>query len=101
MNSTLSKLVLISLLFIGLLSPAFSQEMSKQDYLEKSRENRKTGFILLGGGAVMVVSGIVIVMNNVRGEQRQDCRYGWGNYGTYRSRSNAYQFGFISGGRKQ
>ncbi len=67
MKPILTKGILISVLFIGLFSSTFSQGKSKQDYLEKSRENRKTGFILLGGGVVMVVSGIAIALNNYAG----------------------------------
>jgi hypothetical protein len=56
--------VLITALIIGNLPPATAQEMSKQDYLEKSRRQKTAGFIMLGGGVVMATSGIVLFSEN-------------------------------------
>jgi hypothetical protein len=51
--------VLLSAFLIGFSSQTFAQEMSKQDYLDKSRRQKTTGFILLGGGVALFLVGSV------------------------------------------
>jgi hypothetical protein len=60
----------IILLILGLViyGSVFSQEvLSKQDYLEKSRNQKKTGKILLAGGSVLSAIGLGIVLGNLNG----------------------------------
>lgn len=52
--------VLLSAFWIGLFSQTLAQEMSKQDYLDKSRNQKTTGFILLGGGVAMIAVGSIL-----------------------------------------
>lgn len=40
------------------------KQQIKQDLLEKSKRQKKTGFILLGAGAVSTVAGALIFANN-------------------------------------
>ncbi|NVK49994.1 MAG: hypothetical protein HWE09_09515 [Cyclobacteriaceae bacterium] len=40
--------------------PSFAQQMTKQDYLEKSKRQETTGFVLLGAGAVLFGASLVI-----------------------------------------
>lgn len=46
------------------IQPALAQEMTKQDYLELSKKQKNTGFILLGGGAAAVIAGSVLFSEN-------------------------------------
>jgi hypothetical protein len=67
------KMALTSILFI--LLPSFTiycygqkieqkRKLSKQEYLERSKNQRNTGWILLGGGAIAVVTGAIIFDKN-------------------------------------
>ena len=40
------------------------KKLSKQDYFERSRQQRNTGWFLLGGGALAVVGGAIIFDRN-------------------------------------
>jgi len=51
---------LISILILGNTIHIRAQEMTKQDYLELSKKQKKTGLILVGGGAVSWVLGAAI-----------------------------------------
>ena len=46
-----------SAFLMGLYSQTIAQEMNKQDYLEKSRKQKTTGFIMAGGGVVLFAIG--------------------------------------------
>lgn len=50
-----------SAFLMGLYSQTIAQEMSKQDYLDKSRKQKTTGFILAGGGVVLGIIGSAII----------------------------------------
>ena len=43
---------------------AAAQEMSKNDYLEKSRRQKMAGYIMLGGGLAMATAGSVLFSEN-------------------------------------
>ncbi|MDI1322803.1 MAG: hypothetical protein PSV36_08640 [Algoriphagus sp.] len=60
MKTRMKWAVLLSAFWIGLFSQTFAQEMSKQDYLDKSRNQKTTGFILLGGGVAMIAVGSIL-----------------------------------------
>lgn len=64
MKSILMTAFLISVLSIRLLSPSFSQKMSKQDYFELSRKQKTAGWILLSGGATLAVVGSAVMYEN-------------------------------------
>lgn len=57
--------VFLSAFLMGLFSQTFAQEMSKQDYLDKSRNQKTTGFILLGGGVAMIAVGSALFMGDL------------------------------------
>ncbi|MCS5490392.1 hypothetical protein [Algoriphagus limi] len=50
--------------FIGAAYPSFAQQMTKQDYLEKSKKQKTTAFILLGGGAAVAGAGVILFSEN-------------------------------------
>ena len=52
-------LILTAFLIVNTFS-ASAQEMSKQDYLDKSRTQKTTAFILLGSSAAMIGTGIYL-----------------------------------------
>lgn len=60
MKTRMKWAVLLSAFWIGLFSQTFAQEMSRQDYLDKSRNQKTTGFILLGGGVAMIAVGSIL-----------------------------------------
>ena len=45
--------------------PAPAQSMTKQDYIQKSKNQKTTAWIMLGGGTAMAVGGMVWVVNNL------------------------------------
>ncbi|TFV94721.1 hypothetical protein E4S40_11980 [Algoriphagus kandeliae] len=49
---------------IGAAYPSFAQQLTKQDYLEKSKKQKTTAFILLGGGAALLGAGAIIGSEN-------------------------------------
>lgn len=56
--------VLLSVFLLGSSMQLFAQSMSKQDYLDKSRRQKTTGFIMLGGGVAMVTAGTILFSEN-------------------------------------
>ena len=52
-------LILTAFLIVNTFS-ASAQEMSKQDYLDKSRTQKTTAFILLGGGIAIGLTGAIL-----------------------------------------
>ena len=56
--------VLISAFLWGRGWPSFAQEISKQDYLEKSGRQKTGGFILLGEGVALATSGVFLFSEN-------------------------------------
>lgn len=56
--------MLLSVFFLVSSMPVFAQSMSKQDYLDKSRRQKTTGFIMLGGGVVMATAGGILFNEN-------------------------------------
>jgi hypothetical protein len=64
MKINIFRALLISAFLIGFSSQTFAQEMNKQDYLDKSRKQKTTGYILLGGGVTLLVVGSIIYMTN-------------------------------------
>lgn len=57
--------VILSALLTGLFSQTFAQEMTKQDYLEKSRKQKTTGFIMAGSGVVLIAVGSILFADDV------------------------------------
>lgn len=55
---------LISILVLGNAGYSLSQEMTNQDYLELSEKQKKTGLILIGGGAAFMVTGAILFSEN-------------------------------------
>lgn len=64
MKTRLKFALLVTILLAGIFVQSFAQEMSKQDYLKKSRNQKTTGFILLGGGAALIIIGALIIDDN-------------------------------------
>ncbi|MDF2157788.1 hypothetical protein [Algoriphagus sp. CAU 1675] len=56
---------LISTFCSGIIYQTMAQEMTKQDYLELSRQQKNVGLILLGGGAALVTTGLLIVSGDL------------------------------------
>jgi hypothetical protein len=56
--------VLLLALLVGFSTQTFAQEMSKENYLEKSRKQKTTAWILLGGGVAMAVTGAILFDEN-------------------------------------
>jgi len=52
--------LILSIIMLLISFQGFSQEMSKQDYLDKSRRQKTTAFILLGSSAAMIGTGIYL-----------------------------------------
>lgn len=48
------------ILFVALQSFVQNPSLSKDDYLQKSKSQKKTGWILLGGGTAIAVVGAII-----------------------------------------
>lgn len=59
-----SRSFLLILLFLGSMQTLSAQAVSKEDYLELSRQQQKRGFILLGSGAALVIGGGAIFSEN-------------------------------------
>jgi hypothetical protein len=49
--------VIFSAFLIGLSFQTFAQEMGRQDYLDKSQNQKTTGFVLAGVGLVLLIVG--------------------------------------------
>src|SRR5262245_25685887 len=62
----LMKKAILFLILISIAYSTFSQQtnpapsLTKQDYLKKSSKQKKTGWILLGSGAALFITGLVI-----------------------------------------
>lgn len=52
--------IFLVVLFVAMQSFGQNPSLSKGDYLQKSKNQKKTGWILLGGGAAMAVVGAII-----------------------------------------
>ena len=52
--------------FISFTAPSFAQQtdtvkpMARQDYLDKSKRQKTTAWVLLGGGAALIAIGLLI-----------------------------------------
>ncbi|MGY6742532.1 MAG: hypothetical protein ACXIUQ_07345 [Cecembia sp.] len=57
--------VLITAMLFGNLLAAHAQEMSKQDYLDKSKWQKTSAWIMLGGGVALIGIGAGIAMSEV------------------------------------
>ena len=67
MKTHIALALLISALLVSTTFIASAQEMTKQDYLEKSRKQKTAGFILLGGGVAVVGIGAIVSATNAVG----------------------------------
>lgn len=64
MKTNVMMVALIAAFLVGSTLPVFAQSMSKQDYLDKSRMQKTTGFIMLGGGVAMATAGAILFNEN-------------------------------------
>lgn len=64
MKTRIVWVVIFSAILMGLSWKTFAQEMSKQDYLDKSRKQKTTGFIMAGGGVVLFAIGAGIYLES-------------------------------------
>jgi hypothetical protein len=64
MKTNVMVVALIAAFLVGSALPVFAQSMSKQDYLDKSRMQKNTGFIMLGGGVAMATAGAILFNKN-------------------------------------
>jgi|SoiMethySBSTD1v2_1073268.scaffolds.fasta_scaffold12436_2 hypothetical protein len=66
--------IAIALFFIE----SFSQQvnpapsLTKQDYLDKSRKQKTAAWILLGGGAALIITGTILSANEVEEDYQND-----------------------------
>ncbi|MEO5948422.1 MAG: hypothetical protein ABIP79_16515 [Chitinophagaceae bacterium] len=65
------KKLIVLLVFISMLTKAFNQqidtsnmELTKQDYLKKSKNQKIAGRLLLGGGAILIAAGLTSNLSN-------------------------------------
>ncbi len=68
------KKIIISFLMLAVSAATFSQQtktiipqLTKTDYLQKSMNQKKAAWILLGGGATLVLTGILIPQGDYTG----------------------------------
>jgi len=78
----LMKKILIPLLLSFCVLQVFAQEekseqFSKEHYLKKSKNQRTTGFILLGAGSTVVVTSLIVLISRNKNHQPID-EYSWG-----------------------
>ena len=81
MKTNVTQAVLILAFLLGSSLPVLAQSMSKQDYLDKSRRQKTTGFIMLGGGVAMAAAGGLLFSENFTifgGSQAEDNASGAG-----------------------
>lgn len=70
----MKKIIVFALLLI-IAACAFSQQtnpspaLTRQDYLQKSKYQKKTAWILLGGGALLSISGYMVLISDETYEQ--------------------------------
>lgn len=55
--------IFLVILFVSLQSFGQNQPLSKEDYLQKSKNQKTTGWILLAGGTTMAVAGLISMSN--------------------------------------
>jgi hypothetical protein len=55
--------IFLVILFVALQSFGQNPSLSKEDYLQKSKNQKKTGWILLGGGTAIAVAGTISMSN--------------------------------------
>ena len=55
--------IFLVILFISVQSFGQNSSLSKEDYLQKSKNQKKTGWILLGGGTAIAVVGSISLSN--------------------------------------
>lgn len=64
----MKKTLILAIFLTGLAWQSFGQKaetpMTKQDYLDKSKSQKKTGFILLGAGAGSAILGGILMSSN-------------------------------------
>lgn len=63
MKTILITTMIITTLFLCITKKTFAQELTKEEYLIKNHNQKKAGFIMLGGGAVLMGSGALLVTN--------------------------------------
>ena len=65
------KKIIICCLMLIIANATFSQQtkssmpLTKQDYLQKSKNQKKTACILLGGGGALMITGIIIPKGDI------------------------------------
>ena len=68
-------LIIIASLF---LFESFSQQidpapaLTKQDYMEKSKKQKTAAWVLLGGGAALIITGTILSANEVEKDYQND-----------------------------
>lgn len=67
MKTRIAFALLLSAVLVSSPFSAHAQEMTKQDYLEKSRKQKTAGFILLGGGVAVLGIGAIVSATNAVG----------------------------------
>lgn len=73
------KKIIISSVLFGFAVATFCQQtvqkhiLSKTDYLQKSKKQKKTGWILVASGAALLTAGIVIPKGELTGEISYPC----------------------------
>ena len=60
--------IFLVILFVSLQSFGQNQPLSKEDYLQKSKNQKTTGWILLAGGTTMAVVGAIIANESYNSE---------------------------------
>ena len=60
MKTRIIRASLLTAFLIGITLSASAQEMSKQDYLDKSKKQKTAAFILMGGGVALSTLGFII-----------------------------------------
>lgn len=55
--------IFLVILFVSLQSFGQNQALSKEDYSQKSKNQKTTGWILLAGGTTMAVAGLISMSN--------------------------------------
>ena len=73
----MKRLILIITAFVFFFK-SFSQQidpapaLTKQDYLEKSKKQKTAAWVLLGGGAVLIITGAVLSINEAEDDYQDD-----------------------------
>src|SRR6266496_61681 len=91
------KKIIISSVLLGFAVATFCQQttqkpsMTKTDYLQKSKKQKKTALIFLGGGAALIITSIVIPKGEATGSQIDPIT--GGIYGGYKNDGIKAAFG--------